>query len=192
MSRADRARIVPASVRHADDLARLHASLFDAAWDAASFKELLAHSGAVAFVARAGNPREIVGFIIGRQAADEAEILTLGVARNWQRLGVGRLLVQTFARAALARPARVNGHLKETLEQGGKEALLAAMSCRLYLEVAAGNVAARALYDRLGFQECGRRRGYYARADGVAEDAINLNLSFTFEQFIAWVRGGRP
>jgi ribosomal-protein-alanine N-acetyltransferase len=183
---------VPATVRHADELSRLHATLFEAAWDAAGFKELLAHSGAVAFVARAGNPREIVGFIIGRQVADEVEILTLGVARNDQRLGVGRMLVQTLARAALARAARARGNLKEAVGQGGKEALLAAMSCRLYLEVAVGNVPARAFYDRLGFQECGRRRGYYVYADRAAEDAINLNLSLTFEKFIAWVGGGRP
>ena len=84
MSKVERAiTIVPATIRHADDLARLHASLFpDAPWDAATFKEMLAHPGALGFVARAGRPREVVGFLVGRVAADEAELLTFCVAMD--------------------------------------------------------------------------------------------------------------
>ena len=147
-------------------LARLHAGLFpDAPWDAAAFKELLAHPGAIAFAASAGTSRETVGFIVGRLAADEAEILTLGVASRWQRAGVGSLLVETFCRAA-----KIEG------------------ACQLHLEVAAGNTAARALYGRFGFQETGRRAGYYARGGLPAEDAIDLGLSLASP----WRRGGRP
>jgi ribosomal-protein-alanine N-acetyltransferase len=158
-------RIVPAMARHANGLARLHASLFDPAWNAAGFREVLAHPGAIAFLARAGNPREIVGFIVGRLAADEAEILTLGVAREWRRAGIGGLLVETFCRAAR-----------------GKGAF------QLHLEVAVGNAAARALYDRFGFEERGRRAGYYAHARAPTEDAINLGLSLAFPMR----PGGRP
>jgi [ribosomal protein S18]-alanine N-acetyltransferase len=147
-------------------LAQLHASLFpDAPWNAASFKELLAHPGAIAFVASAGTSRETVGFIVGRLAADEAEILTLGVAGGWQRAGIGSLLVETFCRAAKIRGAR-----------------------QLHLEVASGNRAARALYDRFGFEERGRRAGYYAHAGVPAEDAINLDLSLASP----WRPGGLP
>jgi [ribosomal protein S18]-alanine N-acetyltransferase len=169
MSSADHAyvtRIVPAAVRHADDLARLHATLFaDAPWDAASFKELLAHPGAGAFVARAERPRAVVGFILGRLAADEAEILTLGVAPDRRRSGIASLLLDTFCRAAKMRGA-----------------------CQVHLEVAAGNRPARALYDRFGFQESGRRAGYYVQAGAPAEDAINLCLSLASP----WRSGGRP
>jgi [ribosomal protein S18]-alanine N-acetyltransferase len=147
-------------------LADLHASLFpDAPWNAASFKELLAHPGALAFVAHAGRPYEVSGFIVGRLAADEAEILTLGVAGDWQRAGIGSLLVETFCRAAKIRGAS-----------------------QLHLEVAAGNTAARALYDRFGFRERGRRAGYYAHAGVPAEDAVNLSLSLAFP----WRPRGRP
>ncbi len=140
-------------------MARLHASLFDAPWDAASFEELLAHAGAIAFLARpqttdARRRPEALGFILGRLAADEAEILTLAVARDWQRLGLGGRLVDALARAAKAKGAR-----------------------QLYLEVAAGNSAARALYAGLGFRESGRRRGYYVSPGAPAEDAVNLCLS---------------
>ena len=151
-------RIRSCGLQHAGELARLHASLFDEGWDAASFKEMLADPGALAFAAgpgvvsaEAGQPAW--GFIVGRVAADEAEVLALGVARERQRLGIGRRLVEKLCRAAARRGAQ-----------------------RLYLEVAESNVAARALYARLGFKENGRRRGYYVRTDAPAEDAINLCL----------------
>jgi Fur family ferric uptake transcriptional regulator len=151
-------RIRSCGVQHADELAWLHASLFDGGWDAASFRELLTSPGAIAFaagpdVASAEMWQPAWGFIIGRVAADEAEVLAVGVARERQRLGIGARLVERLCRAAARRGAR-----------------------RLYLEVAEGNVAARALYDRLGFRENGRRRGYYVRTDASAEDAINLWL----------------
>jgi Fur family ferric uptake transcriptional regulator len=152
-------RIRVCRVQHAGELARLHASLFDEGWDAASFKEVLAHPGAIAFAAGAG-PSSLKagwlgwGFIVGRVAADEAEVIAIGVARERQRRGIGLRLVEKLCQAAARRGAR-----------------------RLYLEVAESNLAARALYARLGFKENGRRRGYYVRTDAPAEDAINLSLS---------------
>ena len=41
-----------------------------------------------------------------------------------------------------------------------------------FLEVAADNAAAQALYARAGFAESGRRRGYYRRPDGSGLDAL--------------------
>ena len=152
-------RIRACRVQHAGELAGLHASLFDEGWDAASFKEVLAHPGAIAFAAGAGSAgpemeQQAWGFIVGRVVADEAEVITLGVARERQRRGIGWRLVEKLCQAAARRGAR-----------------------RLYLEVAEGNLAARALYARLGFKENGRRRGYYVRTDAPAEDAINLWLA---------------
>jgi Fur family transcriptional regulator, ferric uptake regulator len=152
-------RIRSCGPQHAGELARLHASLLDEGWDAASFRELLADPGALAFAAGPGVGSAELGqpawgFVVGRVAADEAEVVALGVARDRQRQGIGRRLVEKLCRAAARRGAR-----------------------RLYLEVAESNVAARALYARLGFEENGRRRGYYARTDAAAEDAINLWLS---------------
>lgn len=51
---------------------------------------------------------------------------------------------------------------------------------RVVLEVRRGNVAARALYDRCGFNQVGLRRGYYQRpgtgmADRSADDALLLS-----------------
>ena len=146
--------ILWATPEHAEAFAELHAPLFPQAWDAASFRELLGHPGATSFLARAGDPPEIVGFIVGRLVADEAEMLSLGVHKEWQRLGIGRQLVQALARAA----KKADVH-------------------RLYLEVSVTNAPALVLYKRLGFQEAGRRKGYYERAGAAPDDAINLSLA---------------
>ena len=50
--------------------------------------------------------RRRVGFIVGQLAADEAEILTLGVRKDRQRHGIGRRLVEALARAAKKAEAR--------------------------------------------------------------------------------------
>jgi ribosomal-protein-alanine N-acetyltransferase len=145
--------ILWATQDHVDAVARLHASLLDTPWDGASIAQLIADPGAIALVARIGDLPEIAGFVLGKMAADEAEILSLGVARGWQRLGIGRVLVGALGRAAKR-----------------------AEAVRLYLEVAEDNVAARALYRHLSFQETGRRKGYYARAGSPPQDAVNLSL----------------
>ena len=95
------------------------------------------------------------GFILIRVVVDEAEILTLAVRPSARRAGLGVRLVE----AAVVRAAALGAE-------------------RMFLEVAEGNVAARALYARSGFVEMGRRRGYYSHADGRREDALTLVLNF--------------
>lgn len=146
--------ILWAEPEHATELAALHASLFAKAWDGAAMQRLLAHSGAMAFLARVGAPGETVGFILGQLAADEAEILTLAVDSACQRHGIGRRLVEALCRAASKANAK-----------------------RLFLEVAPSNAAAVALYRATGFVEVGRRKNYYAHAGRTPEDA--LTLAFT-------------
>jgi [ribosomal protein S18]-alanine N-acetyltransferase len=146
--------ILWAGTEYAGELEMLHAPLFSPAWCVGTFKVLLDHPGSTAFMARAGEPLESIGFIVGRLAADEAEILTLGVCRSWQRRGVGRRLTEAFSRAVRKTEAR-----------------------RLHLEVAASNAAALGLYKRLGFEEIGRRKRYYDRPGAPPEDAINLSLA---------------
>jgi ribosomal-protein-alanine N-acetyltransferase len=46
-----------------------------------------------------------------------------------------------------------------------------------FLEVAAGNSAARALYKQAGWHETGRRPAYYRSLDGHWEDAMILSLN---------------
>ncbi|MBN9479592.1 MAG: ribosomal protein S18-alanine N-acetyltransferase [Bordetella sp.] len=130
-------------------LAAIHAEAFAAPWDQTALAELLASPGVFAVA-------EADGFILIRAVVDEAEILTLAVRPSARRAGLGARLVE----AAVVRAAALGAE-------------------RMFLEVAEGNAAARALYVRSGFVEMGRRRGYYSYADGSREDALTLVLNFS-------------
>lgn len=93
------------------------------------------------------------GFALIRTIAGEAELLTIAVDPTLRRRGLGRTLLD----AALVR-ARARG----------AEAI--------FLEVAADNVAAIALYEAAGFQRSGTRPGYYRQADGFRTDALTMVL----------------
>lgn len=130
-------------------LAAIHASAFDAPWDAAAIKALLDMPGAELEV-------EVGGFLLWRRAADEAEIVTLAVRPEARRRGLGgRLLDRTMDRAR---------------EQG---------VTRLFLEVAHDNLAALALYGSRGFEPVGKRPDYYVRPDGSRADALILALNLS-------------
>ena len=128
----------------AERLAALHAASFAEAWDARAIRDLRAMPGAYAFA-------DENGFILARAAGGEAEILTLAVAPAARRRGLATALVLAAASHAQ---------------------LLAAQT--LFLEVAAGNGAARALYERLGFAAAGLRKGYYTAPGATPQDALVL------------------
>ena len=143
--------IVSAGPEVAADLAELHRQIFDPAWDEASMTAMLQQAGSVACLVLAGEAATKVGFAIGRVVADEAEILTIGTLAEWRRQGVAARLVEELSRFAA---------------QGGAE--------RLFLEVAADNDAAQALYLKHGYTRAGMRRGYYERPGGSPIDAAIL------------------
>ena len=136
-----------------EDLARLHAQSFSQGWSAASIRNSLAQPGAFALAASVSADRG--GFILVRVAADEAEILTLAVSPSMRRKGLGAALVRRGAERAYGDGARA-----------------------IFLEVAKSNVAARALYEQLGFTCIGARRSYYRDAPGAEpEDAYAMRAS---------------
>lgn len=135
-------------------IADVHRALFPEPWDIAAIVSLLERPGATSLIAEAGEPRALAGFVIGQIAADEAEVISIGVAPAAQRRGIARQLLEGLIRAAKRAEAK-----------------------RLYLEVAEDNAPALALYRRLGFAETGRRKGYYTRrAPASAADAVVMTL----------------
>ncbi len=127
---------------HAKAMAAIHAAAFpDDPWDAESIATLLAQPGVVGLI----DPRG--GILILRVAADEAEILTIGVTAR--RRGLGTALMRAAIEKAKTMGAAV-----------------------LHLEAAAGNIAAQEFYKSLGFAAAGRRPNYYANGD----DAVLLSL----------------
>lgn len=85
------------------------------------------------------------GFAIWRTLPGEAELLSVGVAPDARRIGLGAALLAAVIEAARSADAAA-----------------------IHLEVDSGNAAARALYARAGFVETGRRKAYYrSGADAV-------------------------
>ena len=127
---------------------------FSNPWTMAQFKAELAdpHGVSVPLVARNADGRP-VGFLCGRIAAGEAEILDLAVEADRRRWGIGMRLLTGFLDKA--RAAGVS---------------------RVHLEVRASNTRAQLFYRRFGFQGAGRRPAYYRRP---TEDAILLTLDMT-------------
>jgi ribosomal-protein-alanine N-acetyltransferase len=137
-------------------LAALHARSFPAPWSTSSFAALLAAPGVTALIAVSAHERDEapLGFIVTRLAAGEAEVLTMCVLSEERDNGIGRRLLDAACSALRAQEAKA-----------------------VFLEVGLGNVAARRLYERAGFVEVGRRRGYYQSGRGPAEDALSLRLA---------------
>jgi len=93
---------------------------------------------------------EIRAYMVVMPAFDEAELLTIGVAENQQRKGLGRMMLREVF--ALSQEMNIR---------------------RIFLEVRVSNLAAIALYQSLGFKQIGIRRDYYHNARGC-EDAITM------------------
>lgn len=130
------------------ELAALHAACFTSPrpWTAAEISGLL-DSPHVFVLHDSG------GFLIGRVVAGEAEVLTIAVAPDHRRKGLGRHLIAGF--------------VQECHRRGAESA---------FLEVAADNVAAIALYSTAGFVPESLRKAYYPRPGSNAVDALILSL----------------
>jgi ribosomal-protein-alanine N-acetyltransferase len=92
----------------------------------------------------------IEGYVVSSIAAGESHLLNLCVRPESQQQGIGRKLLLHLI--SLAR--RQNAEM-------------------MFLEVRPTNLAARALYESMGFNELGSRREYYP-ADYGREDALIL------------------
>jgi ribosomal-protein-alanine N-acetyltransferase len=140
--------IVDAGLPAAPVFARLHGLAFTEAWGTPAFVELLAMPGALGLLAT--DRGEPVGFLLARRAADEAEILTIGVVPACRRAGIGRALLCAVCTG------------------------LGASARRLFLEVAASNLAARRLFEGRGFRQVGFRPAYYSDGSDALVLARNL------------------
>jgi ribosomal-protein-alanine N-acetyltransferase len=93
------------------------------------------------------------GFALTRSVAGEAELLTLAVDPDHRRKGIATRLMTEWMAACRGDTA--------------------------FLEVAADNLSAQALYAAHGFLVAGVRRAYYARPSGPPVDAVLMRTSLT-------------
>ena len=117
-------------------VAEMEHQLFPDAWSEKAILETLGQPNTICLMAE-------------KAAADEAEIARIAVAKELQRQGVARTLIN---------------ELEALCKSGGIRKIL--------LDVRAGNAAARTLYVKTGFVEDGIRQRFY---DNPMEDAILMS-----------------
>ena len=138
-----------AGPRDSAAIAALHGQSFRRGWNEQEVEGLLIDRHVIAHRATAAG--KLAGFIMSRQVADEAEILSVAVAGRQQGRGLARKLLDL--------------HLRRLAGLGART---------VFLEVDEQNKPAIRLYDRAGFHEISRRPNYYPGPGGKAAAALVL------------------
>lgn len=128
--------IVPMSIGHISAIAELEKSCFSDPWsEAAILPEL---QNPLSFWLVAEQNGAVLGYVGSQCVPPEADMMNLAVAPQARRQGIAEALVRA---------------LEAELERRGIQTLL--------LEVRVSNLAARTLYEKLGFESVGVRKNYY-------------------------------
>jgi ribosomal-protein-alanine N-acetyltransferase len=125
-----------ASGRDAAAIAAVHAASFQRGWGEDEFRRLLLERNVICHRAQIGH--SLVGFILSRLVAGEAEILSVAIKPGWRGRGFSRPLLDL--------------HLRRLAGLG---------TGTVFLEVDEKNAPAVRLYRKAGFYDVGRRMGYY-------------------------------
>lgn len=131
----------------------LEAELFGrGAWSEASVRQEL-DAPARTYFADVDDASHIRGYAGFWYDGDDAEIMTIGVGKAYQRQGIARSLLSRM--------------IDEAKTQG---------AARMLLEVRVDNVPALALYKRFGFQRLGLRKRYY-QPEGIDAYTMSLDIA---------------
>ncbi len=150
MSVAPRHRLdyLPLEHTHIERLMGIEIEAYPEPWTRGMFLEELRNPRSYFRVVEAGE--RIIGYGGFWLILDEAHITSVTIQVESRGLGYGRQLMQHLHGAALEKGASL-----------------------LTLEVRGSNLAARGLYESMGFEAVGLRKGYYST---TGEDAIVMTL----------------
>lgn len=132
-----------------DQVIRIERQIFLFPWSLANFADSLK----AGYLCRVMEENlTILGYSILMIGPDESHILTLGINPDWQRRGLGEKMLHYL--------------IDLSAEHGAKSVLL---------DVRESNQGAARLYRQLGFEQIGKRKGYYPAMCG-REDALVMQL----------------
>jgi ribosomal-protein-alanine N-acetyltransferase len=123
-------------------------------WDEQRVEQSLRGRDCVVLAAR--DRRRLAGFAIMQFYDVHAHLALLAVQPGYQRLGIGRQLIDW-----LEASARTAGIFK------------------VHLELRIGNDGARRFYERLGYRENGTKPGYYSRREDALRMLHDLTVATT-------------
>lgn len=133
-----------------DTIMQIEPQIYPYPWTRGNFVDSL-NSGYSAWVLL--DKAQIFGYALTMMVLDEAHLLNLSIAKNYQKQGLGRYLLEKMVGIAKSN-----------------------QMANMFLEVRVSNISAIALYEYMGFNEMAIRRGYYPAANG-REDAILMGLA---------------
>ena len=143
----------PMVVADVDEVHALERQVFPHPWSRANFMDSLS-SGYDAWVLRDAGHGQLAGYFLLMYAVDEAHLLDVAVSGDRHGTGLGRYLLDRVA--ARARSTGMSSVL---------------------LEVRPSNLRALQVYERYGYTQIGRRKGYYPAHEGQREDAIVMRYA---------------
>ena len=144
----------PMEIDDIEAVIRLDEQIFPDPWSETGLFTYLIREDTV-FLA-ACEAEEIVGYCGAQSAADEADIITVAVEKDHRGKGIAKALLSK---------------LIGELQSHGTE--------NIYLEVRAGNTAAKSLYESRGFVKTGIRKDYYS---DPKEDAVTMRYEINTER----------
>lgn len=138
------------AMRHSDveAVVAIEVDAFTSPWRERTFANLIGQPGVELFVMTHAEDG-VIGYAVLWCVLDQGELANIALARAHRGRGLGGLILERVMERARSRRVRT-----------------------LYLEVRASNERAIALYRRFGFEQVGRRRGYY---DEPKEDALVMS-----------------
>lgn len=134
-----------------DQILKIEEDVYSHPWTRGNFLDSF-YSGHDACGLR-NKSEDLLGYFVLMAILDEMHLLNFSIAAECQRQGFARIL------------------LDQMCERAREKNILSVL-----LEVRVGNQRAVDVYQRYGFTEIGRRKGYYPATDGVREDAIVMRI----------------
>ena len=145
------ALFVPMTLDDLDAVMEIEQRVYTHPWSRASFADVL-ESGYAVHLLKAGDT--LRGYFVVMQGVEEAHLLNIALAPEYQRQGWAPLMLEAVEIWARAHAA-----------------------VWLWLEVRSGNTRAQTVYRTRGFEPVGRRNGYYAAGRCQREDAVVMRLA---------------
>ena len=142
--------IVNMTAAHVSQVAALEKLCFSAPWSENSVASELENDLSCWLVALEGET--VAGYVGSQTVLGETDMMNIAVHPDFRRRGIAEALVNALVEALKDRESHC-----------------------LTLEVRSSNAPAKALYEKLGFQQIGLRKNYYRNP---REDALILQICF--------------